>query len=254
MKRRWLTPIACVMTTALLGACGGGGGGGGSSTPPAPIGSAEGAYIGTTSEGKTLWSLVMDTDQIYTVYGTTTAGIFAIEGFITGQGKSLNGSYSLAESYDFNYTDLLKGTASVSYQPGSSFNGSFTEGGRTLTFTSKPFPANSYVYASTASLSGITGSWGLYDLTGTYTSITIASDGKLSGTAGGSCSIQGTVKPHGSRNLFEVTLSFGNSCRKPGLQASGIAVGFQVGNGQTQLMVTGTDSTKANGVLLIGVR
>lgn len=93
-SKNMVVPAFSVLTAILLAACGGGGGSSGTAATPAPIVAAQGVYLGTVSDGREHQTVVLDNDQFYTMYGHTASTAFVIEGFLQGNGKSNNGSFS----------------------------------------------------------------------------------------------------------------------------------------------------------------
>jgi hypothetical protein len=64
------------------------------------------------------------------------------------------------------------------------------------------------------------------------------------------------VTPRASgKNVFNLELRFGPApCELPGQNATGIAVAYPLASGQTQLLVTAVDGTRAYGAAAFGVR
>ncbi|WP_189530122.1 hypothetical protein [Paludibacterium paludis] len=246
----------------FLASCGGGGGGGsgggsssGSSSAVTTPSKPEGAYIGNTSDGNDTWTLVLDNDQLFSIYGRTVNSQFQVSGFVTGKGVASNGSYPVTETVDFNYTDVLRGSATFTYVAGKSLAGSFSEAGRTVSFTSQATKTSVYDYAQPARLATVGGTWTLADLTGTWHTLTIGGDSTLRGSTPSGCVYTGTIAPRGNKNVFDVALTFGAApCRYPGLKQTGVAVSYTLPNGMSQMMLAATDAAQANGTLLIGSR
>lgn len=92
------------MLTFLLAGCGGGGGSGTARVPIVPARMAEGVYSGTISNGKSHNALVLENDQVYVMYGTMVKGSLMVSGFIQGNGKSNNGSFSASDMRDYSAT------------------------------------------------------------------------------------------------------------------------------------------------------
>ena len=68
---------------------GNGGGGGGNYA-----GQAQGVYSGTTSSGYSFSTIVLPTDKFYAIYGTVSGNTLLLNGLVTGQGTSGNGTYT----------------------------------------------------------------------------------------------------------------------------------------------------------------
>lgn len=258
--------LAGLTTSMLLAACGGGGGDSGDTTPvstapvtspaPTPVTtSAEGVYQGTATNGLTQFSLVLETGDLYVLYGKTVNSVFGVSGFLRGSGKSSSGAFTASDVREYapgntGITYALNGT----YVAGSSLNGTLTGGATSTTFTGAALTNTNYSYTTPAKLADVAGAWTLYDLAGAKVSLSVAADGKFTGTSG-SCAVTGTLAPRASgKNVFDFTLVFGAApCALPGQSASGAALYFTIG-AQHQLIAAGTDASRANGTAIIGVR
>lgn len=254
-KRAW---IIFSFVALLLAGCGGGGSNSfssaGTSSGTNTAVQAQGIYSGTTSTDDTFYSIVLPNDKIYAVYGTTSGNSFLLYGMITGQGKSDNGTYT-ANVTDFFYTGVsFSGSISASNLPGS-FNGTLSESGTTTSFTGTPLPpADPWDYITffeePATLSDITGTWTGSLLDGSAATVTINSDGTVSGTSAG-CSFSGTVAADASNeNFFDVSLTFGDSpCLFPNQTATGVGIDYLLPDNVThQLLVAVNVGTAAGTV------
>src|ERR1700680_1841225 len=111
---------------------------------------------------------------------------------VTAQGSSANGTYT-ASVTDYGNTGVINsGSISATYVAATSLNGSLTENGTAITFTGASEPASSFTYNTSASVSAITGTWTGTLLDGMNTTVTINSNGTVSGSSSG-CSFSGTV-------------------------------------------------------------
>ena len=239
----------------LLALEGCGGGGGSASTPPPA--SAEGAYFGTMSDGRQHYSLVLENGQIYTLYGNTGSNnVFAVSGFLQGNGNSNNGSFSATDVKDASANgSVTAGSISASYVAGSSFNGSLTEGTSVVSFTGAPIGGGIYNYNTAANLAGVTGNWSLSSLRGFPTTLTIAAAGTFSGTSSG-CLFSGTIKPRSSgKNILDVSLTYGAApCILAGASLNGIAISYALPNGQQELAIALIDQARTGTSAFVGVR
>ena len=253
---------ACALPM-LIAACGGGGGGGGVNTgpvstpPPAPVvGAAQGIYIGTTNDGREVDTIVLDNDQFYTMYGNTVGSAFQVSGFVQGDGKSNNGSFTSANAVDSTALNTrVAATVNATYTPGLNLNGSLVESAGTVTFNSAPISSAVINYNSPASLASIAGKWNLTSLRGFATALNIGATGVLTGTSSG-CIINGSITPRAAgKNVFDVSIDFGPApCLIPNQNIKGIAVEYLLTSGQRQLIVAGIDSTRFNTAAFFGVR
>lgn len=263
-KTAWA--LTAALSTIFLAACGGGGGGSSgavdsqtstttSSTVPI-IGSPEGAYEGTISNGRSHLTLLLENSQVYTLYGNTIGGIFYVSGLVQGLGTASGGSFSAPVAYDYAADgSVTAGSISASYRAGVSFNGTVTSGGTALTFTGSPVNVASYNYNTPANLTNITGNWSLTSIQGDAVAMNINAAGSFTATSGG-CSITGSFTPRSSgKNVFNVALSFGSApCLLAGQSASGIAVDYLLASGKREFIIAGVTNAGNRGSVFLGTR
>lgn len=257
MKNRNAALLPCLTAVALslgLAACGGGGDDAGGSAGP----KAEGAYAGTLtgSASSAFQLLVLENDEYWSLYGTTSGNTFLVAGFVQGSGASNNGSFASSNALDFGFATPVHGTVSATYVAGTSIQGSTAAAGQTVTFSGTAIAASTYNYATAALLADIQGSWSLTSLAGAPASLNVSAAGALTGSSQG-CTFSGTITPRPSgKNVFNVALTFGAApCLLPGQSASGIAISNLVaGTARRQLIVAGVNSTRTSGTALFGTR
>jgi hypothetical protein len=256
VNRAWI--VFCVVPLMLAG-CGGSSGifggstisGGGSTT-----GDAQGVYLGASSNGYAFESIVLPNDKFYGIYGTTSANGLNIVGMITGQGTSGSGTFTAASVTDFFYSGLINtGSLTASYVAGSSVSGTITENGNPILFTGTVLPSSSFNYNSPASLSAISGTWTGKLLDTTSATVTINSNGTVSGFGSG-CSFSGTVAADSSnKNFFDVSLTFGGSpCALPNQTATGIGIKYLLSNGITNQLVAAVTVGASAGTVFAATR
>ncbi|WP_332848026.1 hypothetical protein [Massilia sp. S19_KUP03_FR1] len=272
MQTKLAVPALSLVMATLLAACGGGGGDSASPaaaapttpatttpvvTTPAPVlASAQDTYIGTLSDGREHQTIVLENDQFYTMYGRTAGGAFGIEGFLQGNGKSNNGSFSATDVVDSTTTTLRTGaTVTATYAPGVSLNGSVVEAGSSVSFTSAPISTAVFNYNATPKLTDLAGSWSLTSLRGTSNIFTVTSTGAFTATSG-ACTFSGAFVPRASgKNIFDVNMTFGAApCVLAGQTIKGIAVSYVLTNGKRQLIIAGLDAGRTNSAAFVGVR
>jgi hypothetical protein len=256
--------VTTITVSALLGGCGGGGGGkgggGGSaaegSASPATANAAQGTYQGTASNGSTHDIIVLDNGQYYSIYGYALAGRSIVAGLLQGTGQANNGTFTSTDLKDFDYNARVRpGSLSASYKPGVSFNGSVTGGSRSTTFTGAVHDSSLFNYNTPAKPADIAGDWNTSSLTGSRYALNIAAGGLLTGTGASGCSIKGTATPRGSKNVFDVALTFGGApCPMPNQSTTGIAISYVVSSGKRQLILAGVDGPRNNALVLFGDR
>lgn len=269
--------LTALTATLVLAACGGGGGDSGNNegtvanTPPAttapgtpvtptpapaPVtASAEGVYEGTLSGGLSHLSLVTDTGRLFSIVGTTTGGVFGITRFLEGIGTSNNGTFTAADVHEYGLNaSTANGSFNGTYVAATSLNGVLTLGGVTTTITGTALTNTTYVYNTPAKVANITGAWTLKDLTGANVALTVAADGKFTGTSG-TCAITGSLTPNAAgKNLFTFTVVSGLApCPRPNDVTTGVAVEFVIG-ATRQLIAAGSGVTRVNGTGWVGAR
>jgi|SRR5581483_1826003 len=264
MRRTILT--ALVFFVLPFASCGGGSSNSGASNnnsnPPSPAstpGQAQGVYDGTASTGADFESIVLPTDNLYAIYGSVSNNVFLVCGLITGQGASASGSFTgNVTDYDDCTGSLVVSTGSVSasYVAGSSLNGSLTENGNSYTFTGTT-PANSlFDFNQAAAISDISGDWSGAVFGGESVTVTIGSDGSVSGFGSSGCSFSGTVTADSSgKNFFNVSLTYGAApCTFPNQTGSGIAVDYLLSDGVTRQLIAAVTLNSSAGTVFFAQR
>ena len=256
-SRRARMAVALAFTAALA-ACGGGG-----SDEAATTGSgatAEGVYGGTLtgSSSNAFQLLVLESGEFWALYGIPSANTFGVTGFLQGTGTSSNGTFTAASTQDFGSIPAVSGTTSASYNASAkTIAGTVRFASGSVGFSGGPIAGSLYNYDSAASLSTVAGTWVTTGLTGESVTLSIAaSTGAFTASSSLGCNFAGTVLPRPSgKNVFNVSLTFGAApCALPGQVASGIAVAYPVGTGQTQLLVAVTNAARTAGAAIVGVR
>jgi len=247
---------ACVLPLAIA-ACGGGGGGGGSVSPPAPVvGAAQNIYVGNTADGREIYTIALENDQFYAMYGHTVGNAFLVSGFVQGDGASNNGVFSATNGVDSNANNTrTAATINATYAVGVNLNGTIVEPSGSVGFTSAPIAASLLNYNTPAKLSDIAGHWNVTSLRGFASSFDIGTTGTFTGTSSG-CSLSGSFTPRASgKNVFDMTMSFGPApCQIPNGTIKGMAIDYVATSGQRQLIVAGIDTTRINTAAFFGAR
>ncbi len=255
--------VATAMTTIFLAACGGGGGDENTAvtpSPAAPISKAEGAYAGTFKSASfpngAVQFVVLENDEVWGLYGTSSASGTIVYGVIQGQGKSDNGTFTVADGRDYFYTGQTgAGRLSAQYVAGASISGTFGANGQEAMVSATTAAAAPYSYNAPAAMSAISGAWSGTTLQGGAFTLQVSSSGSYTGNTQG-CALSGTVTPRASgKNVFNMTLQFGSSpCALPGVTVNGIAVIQPQANGRNQLVVAGANSERTQGSALFATR
>jgi hypothetical protein len=252
------TALAVVFAAALaLSACGGGG-----DDPPAsaPTVTPEGAYSGTlTGSPSTDFQLLMlENNEFWSLYGTSTPAAFTVNGFAQGSGTASSTSYSSSNVKDFGFSPAADATLGATYNAtAGTVNGIFTVGASLVSFSGNRIPAASYNYDTPALVAPVAGAWSLGMLAGQTMAVTIQPDGSLTGsTAPLTCNFTGSLVPRPSgKNVFNVAITFGaGPCVLASQNVTGIAISYPLTGGGRQLMVAVTNVARTEGIAAFGVR
>ena len=250
MKRNLLVGL---FLAGALSACGGGGGGDGGSSP-APATSAEGLWIGSTNNGRSVTGVVLD-DGIYWVLYSLVGNSAVIAGAIQGNGTSQNGSFVSSNGKDFNLEGLgvIDATVSASYVMKQSFTGAvtYTATGAQVTFTSS-YDSN---YELTPSLTAIAGTYsGSAATTGGSESatVTISTSGAISGSGASGCAFSGSATPRAHGNIYNVSVTFaGGVCDNGTSTVTGVA---HFDAATKLLRSAALNSARTNGFIYVGTK
>jgi len=263
-----------LILSALIAGCGGGGSSAtdtASSSPVIPtVLGAEGVYLGTFSDGRAHETVILETGQIYMIYGSRTNTILQETGLIEGLGSVNAGIFSSIDARDFAnsvvianfpaFQDIVSDqvfpvSISANYTTNGSFNGSISESGTTVagnalvqpsttTFTGTRPDKSLYDYEEPADLSHVVGSWGQ------ITVLAVTSEGRIS-LSSRDCAAEGTIKPRAAgKNLFDIEWSFVAipACPFYGqtIKSIGFARSLEAGSLQVrgQFIIFNTDSAR----------
>jgi len=256
MKSRINPIVAALFMTAFvlaLAACGSSGGDSGAA--PAPITSAEGLWIGSTSDSRSLTAFVLDDSSYWLLYSVPHASSL-IAGVVQGSGTALNGSFSSSDGIDFNLEGRGINAASVgaSYVVKQSFNGtvSYPSLNQAYSFSSS-YNAD---YEQTPSISAVSGTYtGVASVTGSdeLTTIVVSSPGVVAGTGLTSgCKFLGTVRPRARGNLYDVSVAFsGGAC--PSGTSTVAGIGYYDSSAK-RLSLAALDSSRSKGLIFVGIK
>jgi len=240
-----------------LAGCGGGGGGGGSSatTPPPATVSPAGLWDGTTSTGREITGIVLDTGEYWVLY-SSVGNSSVVGGFAQGNGTSTGNQFNSSNFRDFNFegSGVLAGTSAATVVFQQSFNGK-------TTYDATPSQQSTYTttfnadYNGTPSLAAIAGTY-TGEIDGAagaeFTTVSINSAGTVAASGSSGCNSTGTVKPHATGNVYDVLITFGPSpCALPNQSVSGVGYYSAVDKG---LVVGLIDSGRNIGAVFIGAK
>ncbi|SAL87393.1 hypothetical protein AWB74_08097 [Caballeronia arvi] len=226
--------VAISGVSVILAACGGGGDGGGGTSSNASAASSQsataaGQYAGTVN-GRQATVLVLDDGRFYTQYSvagspTLIAGVVA--GTVTSSGGNLSngsgtdynlegqGANQVTMSGTYSAKQLLKATVAYANGSRADFNGNYDSSYETA-------PTQTAV---TGTFKG-TSATNIGTRVGTDTVTLIAdANGTVTGS-GTNCSFTGSIKPHATGNVYDISLNFGSGsgCAYPNTSATGVGV------------------------------
>lgn len=252
--------LTIVFAAALaLSACGGGDDDATPSAPTTPTITPEGAYSGTLTGGPSpdFQLLMLENNEFWSLYGTSTPAAFTVNGFTQGSGTATSSTYSSSNVKDFGFSPAVAATLSATYNaPAGTVNGTFNAG-ILIGFSGNRIPAASYDYDTPAVVAPVAGAWSLGMLAGQTMAVTIQPNGSLTGsTAPLACNFTGSLVPRPSgKNVFNVVITFGvGPCVLASQNVTGIAISYPLTGGGRQLMVAATDVTRTEGIAAFGVR
>jgi hypothetical protein len=252
--------IATFTVLGLLSACGGGDDDAGTSAPP------QGAYAGslTGSASTEFRMLLLENNEVWTLYGTPSGSSFLANGFVQGSGATSGGVFTTSNAKDFGFAPGVSVTATANYTSAGAINGSLRSATATATFSGSPIPSSVYDYTKAARVTDVVGTW-TSNYAGVANTVTVTSISATSGTVAGSssgggttCTFSGTVASRASgRNVFDVVIDFGAACHPlfANQRTKGVAIAYDIGGGQEQLLVgVVNDPTRTIGAVMSVVR
>ena len=218
--------FAALAGSFSLVACGGGGG---SDVVPAAAAVA-GVYVGSGGSSRASAFAILDDGRYYLVYGRASSSVTPAGGVVIGTGSVSGGMFTSSDAHDFDLQSQVLRTGTLNSAITAKASASTTvvpTGGSAATYAGTFDPASD----APATLSAVAATYvgELADLGGTLASLlTIDASGGLAGTtSSGACSYAGFVSPHGSGNVYDVTINFRTGCPNPGntLHGHGFLIG-----------------------------
>lgn len=240
--------MAVTLVSVAMAACGGGGDDS-QSAGPSP---AQGLWLGSTANGRTVTGLVLSDGTYYVLYSRVgNAGVLG--GVVQGTSSASGGTWSSSDARDFNIegVQVLSATLTGSYSTKQTLSGTvgYSSG------TSTAFSANySNAYESAPSLSAVSGSYsGNIALSQGVqgASVAVSTSGAITASANG-CSATGTAAPRSDGNAFNIAITFGSSpCFFAGQTFTGIAY---YDAATKRLYAAAPNAARTDGVLFIGTK
>ena len=215
---------------------------------PAPV-TAEGQWDGTTDTNDLLLVYVLDDGTFYALYSTPSGAASPNAGFVQGVLMYSGGQFASPNAVDVNFAGLGVKNASLSgsFVQRTSLNGTVSEVPQNATF------AASYdsFYDQPASLLQAAGTFnGVAGISagGLAATLTLSAAGVVSGFSNG-CSYNGTLSPHGSGEIFDLSIAIqGDMCAFGNITMTGIAVYYPA---STAVIMLATNAARTDGFLFV---
>jgi hypothetical protein len=221
--------VSGMLAAWVLSACGGGGGSddgkaANNAVVPPPAESnfdAQGMYTGTDSNNDMVSGVVLDDGTYYFVHVNPATNAL---GLLQGKATASNGAFNSTDALDYltNSSFATHGSVTASYVPRANLNGTFAS---SVTGNTSFTTAYSTVYDQTPSLSAIAGTYtgAAATFRGSATvTFAIGADGAVTGSWPSDCTFSGTVKIHGTKNVYDTAIVFGPHCPNPGETFTGV--------------------------------
>jgi hypothetical protein len=238
--------VAVLAACALLWGCGG------SDSAPAvndPSASA-GFWQGTSTSGRAFFAALLASGQYWVIYSPVNEPDF-IGGIIQGTASSTGGSFKSEDAVDMDFEQgaIAPATITASYTPRSTFNGIISDTLQSASFVAK------FVFSASSSVSDIAGTYqgiGGTVATGDDTTLTLNSDGSITGFTSSGCTFTGTATARSDvGSAFDVQVTFGGGACELG---SSTVNGIAIANSGGQLISMGVNDARTNGFLFSGTK
>ncbi len=184
--------------------------------------SAEGRWTGTTPTDRTVAGLVLE-DGSYWLFYSAKDNPNTLAGVIQGTGTSHSGSFGSSNTRDFNVegAGIRAATMRGSYVPNKRFDGTIAYvNGEADSFTST-YDGNS---VSAPNLTLVAGTYVGLRADNHHVTLIVDAAGTLSGHASDGCTVVGTLSPHATGNIFQVSMTLeGGACGTETETLTGVA-------------------------------
>lgn len=214
--------------------------------------SAEGLWIGTTSNTREVFGIVLDDGGYWFIYSAANDES-RVAGAFQGSGTSFNGNFTSTNARDFNLETrtISDATVSGSYRSRESLSG-------TVTYTrSNQSVAFATIYNSAYEQSpSLASAAGAYSGTATVANATetvavnLSSDGTINGIGSSGCRFNGKATPRSRGSVYDVVVTFaGGVCSNGTNTVAGIGY-FH--SSTRRLYAAALNGARTNGFLFIG--
>ncbi len=214
------------------------------------VATAEGMWVGNSSTGANVVGFVLNTGVFYFLYSTPYTTITG--GVIQGNASVAGSSFTSSNARDFSFVGqgVYPSTISGSFVPQSSLTGVASSQLGTATFA-LAYQAQYEQPASLANAAGIYAGTGSTSLGNQQVTFNLGSSGTIVGSAPG-CSFTGVASPHGSVNVFDVSIKFGGGACLFGT-ATLTGIGFYDAT-LKRMYAVAPSAGRTDGFLFIGTR
>jgi len=256
LLRRGLLLAAGGAAATLLSACGGGDDCNSCGAGPGGPAAAAGYYDGSTSSGRHLQWIVLETGRYYGLYGPLNApSSTVIEGLMIGDGTATGTNFDSNTLNDLNFTAQTGSLGSIAgtFRFRSYFDANVAYvGGATGSFTTD----YSLRYEDTPSLTTIAGNYSgqLASVAAvTATNFNVSTSGALQAAVAGTCDIAGQLGVHlAGGNVYDVSLTYGPSCG--GVSGTTVIGNAKYDGATGSLYIITSTSTFGSVALLLGTK
>ncbi len=246
--RKWQYAVVMGVAAALT-ACGGNSD---EDSPLPGVGGADGVYEGTTDDNRETIGVILPNGEYYFIY-TDSISNDQISGFLQGTGIDNNGSFTSTNGTNFWFEgdETNPVTLSASYRHQRSLAGSMTSAGASNTFTSTYWPASDrtpLIQAISGTYSGL-----LRDSSGfPLISMSVASNGAITGTTGTGCGLSGRAASINGINAYAISLAYsGATCSQNRVSVTGVAIYDREEGG---LVLAVSNAAKSYGAVFVGIK
>ena len=245
--------LSGLVASLMLTACGGGGSDGGGSADMS--GTAEGLWIGTTDENRTVAGLVLSDGSYWFLYSAINDPNI-VGGLVQGTGTSSNSVFQSndARDFDLELSEIFSGTVSGNYVERQTFDGTTTAPGAGSTTFNLDYDEAYELVPSLGLIAGTYSGWAATADGIDVGTIAISGNGTVTPVGVVDCEFTGTVTPQPDANAYDLSVTFGGGlCSNGTSTVTGVAFLSSNGNGLV-LHTAALNTSRTNGFLAIGVR
>ena len=216
----------------------------------AAVTTAEGMWAGTSSTGANILGFVLNTGVYYFLYSTPYTTIAG--GVLQGNASVSGSSFTSSNARDMSFAGqgVYAATIAGSFTPQSSLTGVASSQLGTASFV-LAYQAQYEQPARLVDAAGIYAGTGSTSSGSQQVTFDLAISGTIAGSAPG-CSFTGVASPHGSVNVFDVSIRFGGGACVFGT-ATLAGIGFYDA-GLKRMYAVAANAARTDGFLFVGTR